>query len=66
MMRKALMIAAMFAALTTAAPIVSAEGICVCGMKRPLRADGLHHLKRPLLACNQNLCHVKRPLVQMA
>ncbi len=64
-MRKALMIAAMFAALTTAAPIVSAEGICVCGMKRPLRAEALDHLK-PLLACNQNLCHVKRPLVQMA
>jgi hypothetical protein len=37
---KALMLAAVLAAMSTAAPaVVNAEGICVCGMKRPLKAD---------------------------
>ena len=78
-MKKALMIAAICAALTTAAPaVVSAEGLTGC-CKKPLRAEGISppirkpllaegatHMPRPLLACNQNLCHVKRPLVVLA
>jgi hypothetical protein len=35
-MKKVLMIAAVLAALAAMPTVASAEGICVCGMKRPL------------------------------
>jgi hypothetical protein len=63
-MRMKVMIAAVLAVLMSGP--VAADGVCCPMPKKPLRAEGLHHLKRPLLACNQNLCHIKRPLVVLA
>lgn len=72
-------LAAAAAAYLSASPVM-AEGLTGCCKKplraeASQLTDGLHHLKKPLrearpsvteqiLACNQNLCHIKRPLVQ--
>lgn len=55
-----LMIAALAAATMGAASTASADGICVCGMKRPLRAEGATHMPRPLRT--EGLHHLKKPL----
>lgn len=75
-MRKSLLIAATLAALAgmSAATTASADGICVCGMKRPLRveqpapapvtplrADISDIVHRPLLADGCTVVH--RPLL---
>jgi hypothetical protein len=48
------------------ANVASAEGLH--HVKRPLitRAEGLHHVKRPLIARTDGLHYVKRPLVTVA
>jgi hypothetical protein len=56
-------IAAVVAALALTTNVASAEGLI--HLKRPLmtRTEGLIHLKRPLMTRTEGLIHLKRPLV---
>ena len=64
-MRSKLM-TSVIAASVLVANVASAEGLH--HMKRPLitRTEGLHHMKRPLITRAEGLHHMKRPLVTVA
>jgi hypothetical protein len=59
-------IAAVVAAFALTTNVASAEGLI--HLKRPLmtRTEGLIYLKRPLMTRAEGLIHLKRPLVAVA